>query len=262
MPENVPRRMMRFYRGAEKKQQVQENYKEEDFLAPDGRPILSGIPSMSYEDLEIDKKNYEELKKIEERNVEEKLALDEVESFKNKNNRLPNKEESNRIAETLYTQLKNTDMSKIYPEDDLQPTRGHNRRGNRRIDRTKGKEEQPPTINEGIKQEKEQLQQPFSSNIVDVKSLLEDDTDFTSDSKKKDEFDLGLDEDFDENKEMIKEDIEDTEEDLDKKTKCPNCKKGVEKIIYCSKCGNAFCEKCAKKEGEHIFCPKCNQKIK
>ncbi|MFA5126361.1 MAG: hypothetical protein WC462_05165, partial [archaeon] len=93
MPENVPRRMMRFYRNAEQKQLDEDKeYGKEDFVAPNGRPILSEIPSMSYEDLELDKKNYEELKKIHEKNLEEKLALSEVENFKNRHNRLPTKE--------------------------------------------------------------------------------------------------------------------------------------------------------------------------
>ena len=267
MPENVPRRMMRFYRNAEQKQLDEDKeYGKEDFVAPNGRPILSEIPSMSYEDLELDKKNYEELKKIHEKNLEEKLALSEVENFKNRHNRLPTKEESNQIAENLYTQLKNTDMSKIYPEMASQQSMemGQGRK-NRRLARARAKETGSNEIqNEEIKSEQQQFQQPVSSNIVDVKALLEDNTDMDKKSKKGDEFDLGLDEDMGENNEIIGEENtrEGEEEELDKKQKCPNCKKGTEKIIYCPKCGTAFCENCAKKEAGQIVCPKCGQKIK
>ena len=48
---------------------------------------------------------------------------------------------------------------------------------------------------------------------------------------------------------------------LDDKNACPSCKEPADKVIYCSKCGNAFCNKCGTKNGE-LACPKCGTRVK
>lgn len=53
--------------------------------------------------------------------------------------------------------------------------------------------------------------------------------------------------------------------DEGKKQPCPKCGKEVEKVIYCSKCGEAYCKNCNKKKEEVggkiiYYCPECNTK--
>ncbi len=306
--DKVPRRMMRFYRKENSPSMVsgqEQNYdnpqqNQEEYDSPTGRPILKSIPGMDYQDIEIDKKNLEEIKKIEEKNMEEKLALEQIEIFKKENKRLPTKQESDQIAETLYTQLKNSDDEEV-SEQINNPLRHEyvegevatESRRSRRMARVKGKEilentqklsvqEQRTKQRELDKQQrlasqqKKQTPQPVqqtqefvpiqpSSEIADVKSLLEDDLDLTEKKKGKkgeDEFDLGLDDDVPEEQatNLDSDNIEDISTDEEE---CPNCKKDTSKIIYCPKCGTAYCDKCGKKEvtGQYV-CPKCGAKTK
>jgi len=294
MQQNIPRRLMRFYRGGGNQQTLEQNTNydqnnynqkntiEEDPFSPTGRPLLGEIPSMSYEDLEKNKKNYEELKHIEQKNMEEKLALDEVERFKKTHNRMPTKEESEKIAETLYTQLKNTDVNALYANvkenqsqipgsmEGLPNDYGHetNRRSRRTLRADAKKQGQIPTTDANLGKEPsipQQTSQSVGAEIADVKSLLEDESDEKGKKRKaEDEFDLGLGDDVSSTPEGGEiggeEEIENIE--LSDKEICPNCKKETEKVIYCSKCGAAFCKICAKKEGNNTICPKCGTKTK
>lgn len=291
MPENVPRRMMRFYRAggnpAEGNNPSGENFSQnenysknedysksesgEDPFAPNGRPLLSKIPSMNYED--VDSKNAEELKKIQQKNAEERLALGQVEKFKQQYNRLPNKEESDKIAENLYTQLKDTDLSKLYPEMNLPEEQNYSQSPqdprSRRLARIKGKDEekeektQAPKNSPPQKPTSQAQSLGIGSELADVKSLLEDESGpKTKKGKATDEFDIGLDEE-DEEEAPIEEETNDIESiDIKETTNCPNCKKEAEKIIFCPKCGTAYCNNCAKKENGQYICPKCGTKTK
>ena len=79
-----------------------------------------------------------------------------------------------------------------------------------------------------------------------------------------------------EGEEEIPEDEEEKEEipesdDSDKGTgekgTCINCKQEFNELIFCSKCGNAFCDKCAKTKqktdkGTKYVCPSCGHPTK
>jgi hypothetical protein len=258
MPENVPRRLMRFYRKNESPPQENNRRQIEDDnynpgVAPNGRELLSEIPTMDYEDVEKNKKNLEEINSIEQKNLEEKLALKEVENFKNTHNRLPTGEESNQIAESLYNQLKNVDTNSLYPEMQGQAQNAGQSTGRRGRDRNIQKPAGQASI-----------QTPaVSANVTDVKSLLEDDDKPIPAKKSGDDFDLGLDEGMDENTVTSGgsgEDIEDI--NIGELGNCPNCKKETDNVIYCPKCGFAFCSNCAKKEDGQNKCPKCGTKVK
>jgi len=274
--QNVPRRLARFYRNSDNTaQQENSNYnqpqappqnrserkqndKEENFEI--GRP--SGIPSMDYSDvnLEADKKNLDEIKKLQEKNLVEKLALSEIEKFKIQNKRMPNSKEEEQIAENLYKQIKEESVNSNENTAPQANLRGRNRRG--RSDETQnvgqGLNESAPINNQST----QQSPQNTYSDVSDIKDLFGDDEEKQTKGKQKDEFDVDL---GDMNETGSGEDdlsqIEDIKSD-DEKAICPNCKKPTDKTIYCSKCGTAFCKNCAKKEGNDILCPKCQTKAK
>jgi len=108
---NIPRRMQRFYREKNKTTAGNETYYPEEEYS-------KILPSMEYEDLEkhLSDENKKEMKRLEQGDLEQKLALFEVEKFKKTNKRLPNKKESQQIADSVYTQLKESDV--ISPEKD------------------------------------------------------------------------------------------------------------------------------------------------
>ena len=152
-PEKVPRRMKRFYREAhEEKQAIEQEYgdyneptsrferhkptyddeysgslesafeKVDTLPAGQEKKTLGGLPSMDYEDLNLDEKNEKELKKIGESEMEEKLSLFEIERFKKENKRLPNKDEEGMLAENVFEQMKQE-------KEISEQSRGSRRRG-------------------------------------------------------------------------------------------------------------------------------------
>ncbi|MFA5357661.1 MAG: hypothetical protein WC308_01945 [archaeon] len=297
--EKTPRRLRRFYRQAEQKtgqhrrggDAEERNGNEEDYYglgAGYDTPAysehsphqpLSGIPTMSYEDINIDEKNYRELKKFEQKKKEEDLALVEIAKFKEKNKRMPNKEEAEQIAENIYTQLKDSNVSELYPKEEIaeseaQQTEGkrenwRDRRSRRAMRRGEVKEN-PVEEEKGI----EPIAPVSAEPIKNIKSLLEDESFDIGDEKKSpgkkngadNEFDLG--EGFDEEGGEINLDEEPEEivavEKADKKENlCTNCKAKTDKIIYCPKCGKAYCAKCAAAYSEGKYsCPSCGTKTK
>ncbi|MFA6268936.1 MAG: hypothetical protein WCW13_02390 [archaeon] len=270
MPEKVPRRLMRFNRGNYSNTNIQSGSKDDyaEPTAPDGRPLLSEIPTMNYEDMEKNSKNYEEKKPIEAKSMEEKLALEEVQKFKKTFNRFPTNEESEGIAENIFNQLKNVDTSTMYSDMPAEEKGGENSpdKRSKRADRRSEREGNPtqktiPTNNQTLAQTNSQ-----NPNPSDIKSLLGEDS--PKKGKKQtseDEFDLGLDSDMGESSTSSGEDVEDESiEDLELSDKeiCPNCKKETEKVVYCPKCGTAFCENCSQKEGNQLICPKCKARVK
>ncbi|MFA6065218.1 MAG: hypothetical protein WCW44_01365 [archaeon] len=273
---NVPRRLARFYRNGEAPEQTegqnwqppaqgQKEILKEDPFAPNGRPLLQEIPSMGYEDLT--NKNYEEIRQVEQTNMEQKLALQEIEKFKRENNRMPTQKESDSIAESLFSQLKNSDMNALYPEsaipgENQQQTQrgGHRGRRGERMEQTPA--QKMPSTQKGIPTEEPIQNQPLN----EVKDLFGEEESKKGKKKSEDDFDLGLDEDLGNSGNEDISSIEDTGDiediSLDDKSECPNCKKDTEHIVYCPKCGTAFCEKCGKKQGNEYTCPKCGTKTK
>jgi hypothetical protein len=286
MDEKVPRRMMRFYRTAEQKKEqynneynapyrdqnsgrVQQNRQqknEEENESPTGRSILSHIPTMDYEDvnLEMDQKNAEEFKQIQQKNLEEKLALNEIEKFKKENKRLPNQKESDAIAENLFTQLKNSNITELAAEKGLTgqvaPQGQSQKRGRRGMEANRAIPGEDKQSNSGSSIGP---QEPVS----DIKDILGNNERQDKQKKKSadDDFSLDLGDDSNSGGEDISS-IEDIKDDnmggmeLDESEECPNCKKDTDKIMYCPNCGTAFCNKCSKKQGDSYLCPKCGTK--
>jgi|GEM_PF-1087579 len=299
MEQDMPRRLMRFYRGkqappqqkdnpqeaynqnqepgfySEESNEEENNYFEgEKKVYNDKRNALDKIPSMDYEDL--DEKNANEIRKYEQKNAESQLALKEIEKFKKENKRMPTKEETEKIAENLFTQLKENPInySGIKENEDNPVSNQRLSPSQRRLERIAGKQEgniqnaanKTQNIGQGLVQPQMQQEQNINQDL-NVKDLFAEER--STKNKKDDEFDLGLDEEDDSSNSIAHEgkgpeSIEDIEEiSMDEGLEsCPNCKKSADKVIYCSKCGFAFCKSCAKKQGNESFCPKCSNKIK
>jgi len=294
---NVPRRLKRFYRnGTEPPSGTQDSNRvqaEEDVgrssmeldmedTAPSGRKLLKKLPGMDYDDLPqfIDESNYHAMEAAEQRDLEQKIALTEIEKFKRENKRLPSKEEAAKLAENIYSQLKDTAPEEAYPEaaqksasEGTAPITRHQRgRAGRNTPPSAGPQS-PPSFGAGIQKDTQtQSQNPIS---LDMKKLLQDSTPNQRESGIDKEFDLGLGDDS--NSASAGESVSDLDdieklEDLGdfnlegpKKAPllCPSCGKEAVKTIFCPKCGNAFCDKCAKnKKGNEVTCPKCGTKTK
>jgi hypothetical protein len=280
MEENVPRRLARFNRNQNTGQEQGNNYSYQENQPQIENPRRSqmeekqyyanqpqGLPTMDYKDinLEADKKNMEELQKIREKNLVEKLALEEIEKFKIQNKRMPNSKEEEQIAENLFKQLKDS------PSDPNSAPKGSSRRERRRNrgENSEGlnsgalavESEQPVSQNEPISN------QP-ASEVTNVKDLFGEDEDAKkSTAGEKDEFDISLgDMDSNSSENTVAEENSDLGEmdkfSLEDSAICPNCKKSTEKILYCAKCGTAFCKNCAKSQGTEKLCPKCGTKIR
>jgi hypothetical protein len=174
--EKIPRRLRRFYR--DKEESYSNNYESSEYSDIDFSSS-SRLPGMDYED--IDDKNFEEIKKAEKLNLEEKLAMMEVEKFKKKNKRLPNKKEEEKLASSLYEQFKN-DPEYNELEDNTERKRSPRERRARRRRGSKEEEKEEETI-----QTPDISNNPSSGN--DIKSLL---SDSDPEKKSKDDFDLGL----------------------------------------------------------------------
>lgn len=221
---------------------------------------------MEYEDLEIDEKNAKDIEEYQKKSEDKELALQEIKKFKKENKRMPNKKETEKIAEHLYTQIKNNPIE--YP-DTITPeeTSGRSRRGRR----NRNTNEQIPKVEENIPK-KETIEDTIDTNISKEMILGEEHEenikDLFADTEKKknnsDEFDLGLETDFS-NKELIGIDDEKELQEITGEDSqiCSNCKKPKEKTIYCPKCGFAYCELCSKSTNQNEYvCPKCGNKTK
>ncbi|MBT7241643.1 MAG: hypothetical protein HN878_04075 [Candidatus Diapherotrites archaeon] len=253
---NVPRRMKRFYR--EGKQPPGGDYPQERYNPSyNEESDFGNIPTMSYEDLEknISDENKKEIQRLEHGDLEQKLALFEVEKFKKKNKRLPNKKESQQMADNLYTQFKdNEDLS-------MEETPREGRRGRR-----KGKERMPPSKRKRMNRDQAMQDQAAQDAAIAPKGNIKDlfgsaSASGAASKNIADEFklDLGGDEKSDDLDELG--DLESGDdfslESMDEAQTCPSCNEKTDKIIYCSKCGAAFCKKCGKDK-----CPKCGVAVK
>lgn len=274
MEQNLPRRLARLYRNQNaperqesysfnesEEQHTEHIHNRQEQIKYQEEP--KGLPTMDYNDvnLDADKKNLEELKKIQQKNLVEKLALEEVERFKIRNNRMPNSKEEEQIAENLFKQLKNE------PSAESNNPQNISRRSSRRRERGNENEGLGGQAEESIKETPimTPAQNESTSEVTNVKDLFGENEDTKQGKKETDEFDISLG-DLNESDSIVSketEEISDIEEvDSEDKKTCPNCKKQTNKIIYCSKCGTAFCDNCAKIQGSDKLCPKCQTKTK
>lgn len=178
--EKVPRRLKRFYRPQNEKN-YNSNFNDLNYSKNDD---YSRIPSMDYED--IDEKNLKEIEKIEQKNLEEKLATLEIEKFKKENKRMPNKNEQEQLANSLYEQFKNNPIkiSQDYDEESeiITPRERYKNRYKRNRENNESQE---------IKNELPQENIGEIEQKGDIKSLFEDVSDDQG-KKQKNDFDLGL----------------------------------------------------------------------
>jgi len=267
MGKKLPRRMMRFSRGSNAGEESQEysgsgNYSQS--MQEGSLEYNKQIPSMNYEDVASSKKNELEKKKSAQENLE-KIALGKVEEFKKQHNRMPNKEEADQMAESLYSQFKNTNLEHISAQGAQEDA--FNETGDRRERHKRHQEERNQKKSAGDKQSMQpaaQTSQTQSSIAnTDLKALLGEEGKKGKKSVS-DEFDLNLSEGTDEadnTSAAASEEIGEIENiEIGDKAVCPNCGKETEQIIFCSKCGFSFCELCSKKEGTKYICPKCGTK--
>ncbi len=279
----APRRLNRFYRQQERSR---EDYEDDSRPSERGRKKskeemyddVERLPTMDYEDVDIDDRNLNEIQKVEQYNLEEKLALLEVKKFKKEKKRLPNKEEAEKIADTLYTQFKEQPlMEESLVRDGEGKSRGRrerpskeerraekeqrrNDRRNRHGRRRNNEEENEMSNIPGEREEgfgKEDLKKD------DIKDLFGGIGASNGNKKEK----IGIDKDafnlnigLGDEKIDGKDEFEELQNLDEEKEVCSSCGEETEKILYCPKCGQAYCKKCAKKEKGITSCPKCGTK--
>ncbi len=156
-----------------------------------------------------------------------KIAFEKVKEFQEEKGRKPTKEELDQIADDIYWQTKG-----LPPEE-------------------KAKAETRPEV----RKEKEAFKQ-------EIHSFLEENSTNNSMSSadlfgESGKDDLKLFDDSSPEDKMFSLD-----DDSSNKNICPNCLNESKYIIYCSKCGEPFCEHCGKDKKEvagklKIKCPKC-----
>jgi hypothetical protein len=206
----MPRRMKRFYRNKDSENEEYEDYDSEYYGQGRGEDKynspISKLPGMDYED--IDKKNENEIKKMEQMNLEEKLALMEVEKFKKEKKRLPNKKEAEGIADNLYEQFKNKDMGELEEENKKRGRRDRGRRNRQNRDKKEEEFEETPINN------------PIETGDDNIKDL------FAGEGKnKKNELDLNLDLDNDLGEDAELSELEDIDAELSELKKITKKKK-------------------------------------
>lgn len=255
MAKRVPRRMRRFEREGElpPQEDVETDVEFEEAVYSRPKP----------------KKRKEVNKEITMQ-----LALDEVQRFKEEHKRLPRKGEYDRIAESIYGQLRDERKKKKLLKrlerrrpGDLADREGKGK--HKRIQKRGGKARKKSAFAamqraaEGLSEEEaeDMEEEPLSEEEIkgmSVEDLFAGEGKSEKAGKKKpseDEFGLGSLTGFGEEK----------EEEF--KNNCPNCGLVTEDVIFCPECGTAFCENCAKKvekvgKFKTIVCPSCKKRIK
>ncbi|MCX6798770.1 MAG: PHD finger domain-containing protein [Candidatus Diapherotrites archaeon] len=198
-----------------------------------------------------------------------RMALEEVKKFKERNNRLPEKDEFEQIAENIFAQLSDDEEKKKSAERmerERQRISGkagvaeRAKRGRTKEERAKqrsGAQETMPAeahaADQGGLAEKE-------IKDLSIEDLFSEDKGATQKpgEKKKKPSEL-LDEEFS-LAGLGEEGGEDKAAD-----ECPNCGASGAEVVYCPGCGTAFCPKCAKGSeqlaGEKKYvCPTCGKK--
>jgi len=193
------------------------------------------------------------------------IAVKKVREFREKEKRLPRKDEYEQISENIFSQLQKQE-ARATPEQKQGQAR---QAGTGRIPRTKeardaARQKQPS--NAGGRGFAQPVQE--SETGIKIKELLKEaeetkPRDFSDESEEEKE-DVG-EEELGDNFSLS--DLETGEgKESSGEGKCPNCGKTAEEIIFCPECGAAFCENCAKTERigseKKIVCPKCGKTIK
>jgi len=263
MGDHVPRRMRRFYRNRDSE--------EIEGIELEAVPAGAGSAEKAGADSEITMQ----------------LALDEVQRFKDKHNRLPKKDEYDSIAESIYSQLRdNEERQKALERLERKRPKAYSakreRHGRERPEGEQGEDERKEAAFEELQRAAKGLSEKeikgmsvddlFGAGTGKAKKKGEDEFGLTgggreeseeeefgrdNGDKKQDEDEFGLGE---------LSDLGEGQQETDKQ-KCPKCGNETDDIIFCPECGTAFCEKCAKApevQGnvKTFTCPNCRQKIK
>ncbi len=206
------------------------------------------------------------------------LAMEEVQLFKEKHKRFPEKKEYESISESIYAQLKDKEKRKKAIER-LERKRGRGAKEKAVEGKEKSKRkrhirpghEKKPEEEKGIsapKEEKEFLAPEETKGTLsdeEIKGMSVEDL-FSSNKKGKGSGELGELEKIG-GDEFSLEGLENMEEKQAASNKCPKCGAETETVVFCPECGTAFCEKCAKKvevlgKVKTFVCPNCGKKIK
>ncbi len=235
----VPRRLRRFQRSGELPSDLEDIELGETALKKPGKK-------------EVDKE------------IATQLALDEVQRFKQKHQRLPKKDEYDSIAESIYAQLKDTEKRKrIMQRLERKKGRAWQRKAGRRERRQPGekaaagaKESAFAELQRAAKGLSEKEIKGMSvEDLVGGDGQVEGKKPAAKQGESEEEFSLGG--------------LTDLEESVGKEEeqKCPKCGANAPEIIFCPECGTAFCEKCSKRlerlgKIRTMVCPGCGKKIK
>lgn len=249
MAEEIPRRLRRFYR---KGTLPPQGFGDEEIV----------LDSSSYA-----KPRHDENQKVS-KEITMQLALNEVQEFKKKYKRMPKKEEYDKIAESIYTQLKDKEKRKKILErlDRLKQKQTHEKR--ERMPGKKDSEQDKETALAELQAAAKRLGQEDLEDMS-VKDLLSDSKAPNPQTEK--EFGLGEMSKFEGKAEdefsLGELSSIDTQEPKEIQGKCPKCGNMTNDVIFCPECGTAFCEKCAKettKQGNVTItvCPSCGKKNK
>jgi len=224
------------------------------------------------------------------------MAVDEVDSFKERHSRYPKEDEIEVISKNIFAQLKEDLKKQDNITDELQldlPQEEDKKGGSERslLEERKlrrnlreNQVKQPEKKEVPVQKKEEPKQAPKKEEEPEEIEELEN-TKSTASLFSDDLGEMNLDK-IDENDESLKElasidelssletDLE-GEEDIDLIDKeietpnsvCPTCKNKTEQLVYCPKCGTAFCNHCAKgilvqEQSVKYTCPKCGEEFK
>lgn len=198
------------------------------------------------------------------------IALDEVQRFKEKHNRLPEKKEYDQIAESIYRQLRDEDKrKKLLERHEKRAGREQGKDGTSfrekmeerkgRRERRRGKPAEKPSSKESALSELKSAAQGISAEEIkgmSVKDLFGEAKAEKKAASEEDEFSLEGLSDMGAGQESLGEE----------EAACPNCG-AREEVIFCPECGTAFCEKCARGiesigNTKRVVCPKCGKKVR
>ena len=255
MSENIPRRMKRFYRNGE---------------TPTEYEVKSELTNR---------------------------ALEEVDSFREKHSRYPKSEELDDISSNVFTQLKDDirDNAKNQDEEEMdfdgldniveqnRKERGTSlleERKNRRknIEENNLEIESPEIENEEEISNEQEISAPVEKRIEEnsdnrsTANLFSDNEEMPNFGNLDEGNEMGDIASLNELSSLENElddesDIDLVDKDIDTEINaCPNCKNKTEQITYCSNCGLAFCDHCAKKIeiqelSNKYTCPKCGNEF-